>query len=345
MGQDQLLAVLPNVVSFGRLLPVLESKQSSLVGSPFLENWADQMETESSSPLVSGATFGSAWEIIISHQRFAEWVASTLVPGITFKIKLAHVKTVFQSVLKDNVKLLCVEFVSQVSLKAAFLVKLTSFIHLATFKIAKSLVIFESGSLSAAVALRDMPLDVSAIDIKTALSVFVMFGSQADLDLAVANTNCKVVSFPFSKAPKVFKPHFVGSLSYAKTSTPSVMSEFPSLVAFTPLVAVVDPAIRSRLDSLKKQISDLAALVKSIVEPVGSLVALVSHLLNNNAVKTVQLEKDLLSIKYASNNFANLLIGVSKNIVCLRFKVDFGDMDYDEIQTTVTSDNFCCWIK
>ncbi|KAG9284107.1 hypothetical protein G9A89_022881 [Geosiphon pyriformis] len=69
-------------------------------------------------------------------------------------------------------KLFCVEFASQVSLKAVFLVELTSFVYLAILKIAKFLVVFESGSLSAAVVLYDVSLDVSAADIKTALSVF-----------------------------------------------------------------------------------------------------------------------------------------------------------------------------
>ncbi|KAG9306672.1 hypothetical protein G9A89_004219 [Geosiphon pyriformis] len=143
MGQDQSLAVLPNVVSSGGSLPVLKTKQSSPVGSPVFENWADQIETDLFSPLVSGA------------------------------IKLAHIKAVFQSVhgflgaksvSKDNMKLFCVEFASQV--------ELTSFVHLATFKIAKSLVISESGSFSAAVALHDVPLGVFAANIKTVLSVF-----------------------------------------------------------------------------------------------------------------------------------------------------------------------------
>ncbi|KAG9297425.1 hypothetical protein G9A89_000976 [Geosiphon pyriformis] len=96
-------------------------------------------------------------------------MASTLVPGATFKIKLAHVKTVFQfvhgflvakSVSKDN------------SLKTVFLVELTSFIHLATLKIAKSLVVSESGFSSAAVVLHDVLLGVSVADIKLAFSVF-----------------------------------------------------------------------------------------------------------------------------------------------------------------------------
>ncbi|KAG9303876.1 hypothetical protein G9A89_005786 [Geosiphon pyriformis] len=312
------------MVSFSRSLLVLKAKQSPLVGLPVLINWADQMKTESSFPLVSGAT-------------------------------------------SDN---------------AAFLVELTSSVHLVTLKIAKSLVVSKSGSPFAAVVLHNMSLGVSAANIKTALSVFgmithvmlkpagiwqyvvvhfekldsamsalnhwsvlvgknlscdrfkaklvnfssgcivfeisnmisqiggqfcfilwsldsgyhlcfalVMFGFQADLDFYQETSHlavdCKVASFPFPKASKVFKPYFVGFLSYAKTFAPPVMSEFPSLMAFTPSVTVVDPAVGPRLDSLKKQISDLAALVKSIVEPIGSLVVLVSCLLNDNAVKTV----------------------------------------------------------
>ncbi|KAG9306993.1 hypothetical protein G9A89_000907 [Geosiphon pyriformis] len=415
IGLDQLLAVLPNVVSSSRLLLVLEAKQSLPVGSPVLENWANQIKTELSLPLVSGAISGGAWETITNHQRFAGWMASTLVSGATFKIKLAHIKAVFQSVhgfldaksvLKDNVKLFCVEFAFQTSLDAVFLVELTSSVCFATLKIAKFLVVSESEFPFAAVALHNVPLDMSAANIKTALSVFgmvtrvmlkpagiwqyvvvyfeklnsaisalnhwsvlvnrnsvrilplvggqscfisqsfnsgchlcfalIMFGFQADLDFACQETghlavDCKVASFPFLKIPKVFKPHFVGSLSYAKAFASPVMSEFPSLMAFTPFVAVVNPAVGSRLNSLEKQILDLAALVKSIVESVGSLVALVSCFLDDNAV---QLKKDLLSIKYASNNFANFLVGVFKDIVCLRSEVDFGGMDYNNIQTT-----------
>ncbi|KAG9303605.1 hypothetical protein G9A89_018501 [Geosiphon pyriformis] len=406
MGQDQLLAVLPNVVSSDRSSPILEAKQSPLVGSSVLKNWADQIKTELSFSLV----------------------VFTLVSGATFKIKLAHVKAVFQSVhgflgaksvSKDNVKLFCVEFASQTSLDAVFLVKLTSSVCLATLKIAKSLVVSKSGSPSTAVALCDVLLGVSAADIKTALSVFgsvtrivlkpasvwqymvvyfeklnsavsalnywsvlvgkdsvrilllvnqnktilscdrfkaklvnlslgctafeisdmisqvggqscfipqsldsgycfyftlVMFGSQADLNLAVTKTghlavDCKVALSSFSKVPKVFKLCFVGFLSYVKVFAPSVMSEFPPLVTSASSV---------QIGLFGKANSDLAALVKSIVEPVGSLVVLV--------------EKDLLSIKYAFNNFANLIVGVSKDIACLRFEVDFGGMDYDNIQ-------------
>ncbi|KAG9296139.1 hypothetical protein G9A89_001230, partial [Geosiphon pyriformis] len=409
MGQDQPLAVLPNVVSSGRLLPVLEAKQSPPVGSPVLGNWANQIETDSSSLLVSGATSGGAWETITSCQRFAGWVASTLVPGATFKIKLAHVKTVFQSVhgflgaksvLKDNVKLFCVEFASQQSLKAAFLVELTSSVCLATLKIAKSLVVSESGSSPAAVVLRDVSLGVFAADVKLAFSVFgsvtrvvlkpagiwqyvvvyfekldsvvsalkhwsVLVGKDSVRILPLVNQNdtilscnkfkaksvnlppsctafeisdmisqiggrtcfiphflnsghhsrqdwcqeighlamdCKIFPPLTPKVSKVFKSCFVDSASYAKTAAPSGLSEFPPLVASS-AASATDPTVSSRLDSLEKQILDLAALI----------------------------EKDIISIKSAANNFSNLMVGVFKDIVCLRSEVDFGNMDYDSV--------------
>ncbi|KAG9296019.1 hypothetical protein G9A89_011871 [Geosiphon pyriformis] len=145
-----------------RSLLVLEVQQSPLVKLSVLENWTDQIETELFSSLVFG-------------------MASTLVLDTTFKIKLAHIKAVFQSVhgflgaksvSKNNIKLFCVEFASQVFLEAVFLVEFTSSVHLATLKIAKSLVVSESGSLFATVVWCDMPLDVFAANIKTALNVF-----------------------------------------------------------------------------------------------------------------------------------------------------------------------------
>ncbi|KAG9304287.1 hypothetical protein G9A89_019849 [Geosiphon pyriformis] len=138
---------------------VLEAKQSPSVGSPVLENWADQIETELSPSPVSGAISSS----------FAGWMVSTLVSGTTFKIKLAYVKA---SVLKDNVKLFCVKFASQSILNAAFLIELTSSVHFASLKIAKSLVVSEFGSSPAAVALCDVLLSMFAANIKSALSVF-----------------------------------------------------------------------------------------------------------------------------------------------------------------------------
>ncbi|KAG9286405.1 hypothetical protein G9A89_014571 [Geosiphon pyriformis] len=201
--------------------------------------------------------------------------------GAIFKIKLAHVKTVFQSVhgflgaksvLKDNVKLFCVKFASQVFLEAAFLIELTSSICLVIFKIAKFLVVPESGSLFAVVALCNVLLGVFAADIKTALSVFgvitcvvlkpagiwqyivVYFENLVAATSALNHwsvlmskdkighlaVDYKIASPPLLKASKMFKPHFVGSLSYVKTSVSPVLSEFSLLVIAALPIAVVD---------------------------------------------------------------------------------------------------------
>ncbi|KAG9300847.1 hypothetical protein G9A89_004477 [Geosiphon pyriformis] len=59
MGQDQPLAVLPDVVISGRSLPIPVAKQS--INPDDLKNWADQMEMELTvSPPVSGAADGGA---------------------------------------------------------------------------------------------------------------------------------------------------------------------------------------------------------------------------------------------------------------------------------------------
>ncbi|KAG9295510.1 hypothetical protein G9A89_013539 [Geosiphon pyriformis] len=145
-------------------------------------------------------------------------------------------------------------------LKAKQSPSLTSFIHLATLKIAKSLVVPESGSFSAAVALHNVPLGVSAADIKTALSIF--------------------------GASKIFKPHFVSSLSYAKASVPSVLFEFSLLVAFAPPVAVENFLVFSWLVFLEFDLAKLSVLVESIVKPVGSMVKVFKQFVNGNLVSS-----------------------------------------------------------
>ncbi|KAG9284223.1 hypothetical protein G9A89_002032 [Geosiphon pyriformis] len=101
------------------------------------------------------------------------------------------------------------KFASQLSLETAFLVKLTSSVHLATLKIAKSLVVSESGSSPAVVVLRDVPLGVSAADVNNMISqiggqtcfiphspnsghysqfALITFDSQGDLNSVVVKT-------------------------------------------------------------------------------------------------------------------------------------------------------------
>ncbi|KAG9289789.1 hypothetical protein G9A89_015369 [Geosiphon pyriformis] len=448
IGLDQLLVVLPNMVSSSRSLLVLEVKQSSPVGLPVLGNWADQMETESSLPLVSGTTSGGAWETITSYQKFAGWVASTLVPNATFKIKLAYVKAVFQSVhgfldvklvLKNNMKLFCMEFASQVFLEAAFLVELTSSVRLATLKIAKFLVVSEFGSPFAAVTLHDVLLDVSAANIKTVLSVFsvithvvlksagiwqyvvvhfesliavisvlnywsvlvdkdsvwilllvnqqktivscdrfktklvnlspgctafeisnmvsqvgsqtcfipqspdfgchfhfalVTFGSQADLDLAVIKTeidhlavNCKVAPPPSSKAPKMFEPHFVGSLSYAKASVLPVFSEFSFLVASAFSVAVEDSLVSFWLAFLESDLAKLSVLVEFIVKPIGSMVKVFKQIFNGDLVSSSVLGLKVNEILVHISTFSKTVGKLEREVIALKTEYDFENID------------------
>ncbi|KAG9299754.1 hypothetical protein G9A89_013114 [Geosiphon pyriformis] len=82
MGQDQPLAVLPNVT--------------------------DQIEIESTVfPPVSGAANGRAWKNMNGHQRFSGWVASNLVPSATFKIKIVLLVALYNvplGISSDNIK-------------------------------------------------------------------------------------------------------------------------------------------------------------------------------------------------------------------------------------------------
>ncbi|KAG9303234.1 hypothetical protein G9A89_013560 [Geosiphon pyriformis] len=155
IGQDQPLTVLPDVVLSSRSLPIPVAKQP--INLDDLKNWADQMEMESTvSPPVSGAANGSVWENVNGYQRFSSWVASNLVSGTTFKIKMA---------LLDAVKLFCVEFASQESLNGATKVAISD-------KIAWSSGVASVFSSSLSVVLCNVPLDTSSDDIKTALGVF-----------------------------------------------------------------------------------------------------------------------------------------------------------------------------
>ncbi|KAG9293414.1 hypothetical protein G9A89_009138 [Geosiphon pyriformis] len=97
-----------------------------------------------------------------------------------------------------------------------------------------------------------------------------------------------------SGGPKIFKPSFAGSKSYAKAAafvvpsgaaaadmnldlggppktTPPIVSAIPS---------VSNSAVKSRLASLESHLSELSVLIKSLVEPVGALVVLIIKLLS-----------------------------------------------------------------
>ncbi|KAG9301590.1 hypothetical protein G9A89_016660 [Geosiphon pyriformis] len=180
MGQDQLLAVLPDVVLSGRSSPIPVAKQS--INPDDLKDWADQMEMESTvPPPVSGASDTGAWVNVNGCQRFSGWVASNLVPGATFKIKMALLSSLFQllpgciglkSVSRDAIKLFCVEFAFQECLNGATKVVIGDEVFLTTLKIAWFSEVASVFSPSLLVALHDVPLGAFSDDIKSALGIF-----------------------------------------------------------------------------------------------------------------------------------------------------------------------------
>ncbi|KAG9299767.1 hypothetical protein G9A89_013127 [Geosiphon pyriformis] len=163
--------VLPDVVLSSRSLPIPEAKQS--INPDDFKDCADQMEMESTvSPPVSGASDASAWVNVNGRQKFSGWVASNLVSGAMFKIKMSLLGSLFQllpgciglkTVSQDAVKLFCVEFASQKSLNSATKI---------TLKIAQSSGVVSVSSSSLSVALCNVLLSTFSDDIKTALGIF-----------------------------------------------------------------------------------------------------------------------------------------------------------------------------
>ncbi|KAG9302876.1 hypothetical protein G9A89_022292 [Geosiphon pyriformis] len=87
----------------------------------------------------------------------------------------------------------------------------------------------------------------------------------------------------------MFKPHFVSSLSYVKTSVLSVFSEFSPLVASALFVAVNVSLVFFWLESLEFDLAKLSVLVKSIIKPVGSMVKIFEQFVNGNLVSNIAL--------------------------------------------------------
>ncbi|KAG9301600.1 hypothetical protein G9A89_016670 [Geosiphon pyriformis] len=130
--------------------------------------------------------------------------------------------------------------------------------------------------------------------------------------------NCKVLpplppklSFNSAGGPIIFKSSsLVGTKSYAKAATsvvPSVAAAAntglvfsTSLKVVVPLLPVVsfgsDVAVNARLASLETQLSELSLLIKSIVEPVGSLVALVTTLLSTPPVMVEAMKESVIEL-------------------------------------------------
>ncbi|KAG9300837.1 hypothetical protein G9A89_004467 [Geosiphon pyriformis] len=134
MGQDQPLAVLFNVVISSRLSPIPMEMESTVSSS------------------VSGA-------------RFSGWMASNLIPGATFKIKMVLLGFLFQLLPG------CIGLKSEY-LNGATKVVISNEVFLTTLKIAWSSGVASVSFLFLSVALHNISLGTFSNDIKTALGIF-----------------------------------------------------------------------------------------------------------------------------------------------------------------------------
>ncbi|KAG9284784.1 hypothetical protein G9A89_003707 [Geosiphon pyriformis] len=145
--------------------------------------------------------------------------------------------------------------------------------------------------------------------------------------------------------PKNFKSSFVGSKSYAKAAAFVVPSaavaadmdlDFggPPKTATSMLPAVPsvsNSAVESRLASLKFHLSELSVLIKSLVEPVSALVALVTKLLSTPSAVDVSVKecakqnKDLAAIAIVMQKRITHLEKICEQ-ACLENESDGDDM-------------------
>ncbi|KAG9294711.1 hypothetical protein G9A89_008190 [Geosiphon pyriformis] len=110
--------------------------------------------------------------------------------------------------------------------------------------------------------------------------------------------------------PVFLKSSLVGAKSYTKAATsvvPPIAAVANTGLAFSTSPKVVGPllpvassssdvAVNARLASLETQLSELSLLIKSIVEPVGSLVALVTTLLSTPPVMAEAMKESVIGL-------------------------------------------------
>ncbi|KAG9300552.1 hypothetical protein G9A89_002430 [Geosiphon pyriformis] len=137
-----------------------------------------------------------------------------------------------------------------------------------------------------------------------------------------------------SGAPKVFKPSFAGSKSYAKAAAfvvPSVAATADMdldlgglLKTTTPMLFAVfsapNFAVKSRLASLKSHLSELSVLIKFLVEPVCALVVLVIKLLSISTAIDVSVKECVNELAKQNKGLAAVAIVMQKKMTCLEKK-------------------------
>ncbi|KAG9292546.1 hypothetical protein G9A89_006917 [Geosiphon pyriformis] len=152
--------------------------------------------------------------------------------------------------------------------------------------------------------------------------------------------------------PIIFKSSLIRAKSYAKAATSVVLSVVAatdmgltfsiSLRVVVPLLPVafsgLDVAVNTRLASLKTQLSELSLLIKSIVEPMGSLVALVTTLLFIPPVMAEAMKKSVIGLGNQIKAVCAVAFVLQKEVGALKLRSrkvpynisDNEDMDDDD---------------
>ncbi|KAG9299084.1 hypothetical protein G9A89_020397 [Geosiphon pyriformis] len=326
MGQDQLLVVLSDVVLFGRSLPISVAKQ--YINPNDLKDWADQMEMELtvSSP-VSGAADSSAWE-------------NESLNGAT---KVA---------ISDKVLLTTFKIAQSSGVTSVFSPSLSVTLHdisLSTFSdnIKTALGIFDISSVAAALSNWSVLVRKDSVRILSIVNQKKVIFSRDAFKAKLVNLpfgctafeiNCKKLllfspklSFNIFGDPKNFKPSFVGSKSYAKTAAFVVplgataanmdldLGGSPkTVISMLPAVSfALNSAVKSRLASLEFYLSELSVLIKSLVEPVGALVALVTKLLSTSSAVNVSIKEYVNKLAKQNKGLAAVATMMQKKMTCL----------------------------
>ncbi|KAG9290739.1 hypothetical protein G9A89_011702 [Geosiphon pyriformis] len=346
--QDQLLAVLSDVV-ISRFSPAMEAKQ--FIISDNLKDWTDQIEIKLSTPFpVSGVANGNTWVNVNGRQKSSGWVASTLVPNVTFKIKMALLSSLFQF-LPEN-------------LTGATKVAIGNKVFLTTLKIAQSSGVASVSSSFLLIALHDISLGTSSDDIKSALGIFgvvtsvklkpaglwqyavvhfkdISFAAAALTYWSVLVNQREIITLKDAFKAKLINLLFgctafeisdlvsqIGGCTCFISHSPKFYAKAAAIV-IPPVVAAANTNLNlgARLASLKSHLSELSLLIKSLVEPVGALVVLVTKLLSIPSAIDVLIKKSVAEFAEQNKDLAVVAIIMQKKITCLEKKCEWACLE------------------
>ncbi|KAG9297945.1 hypothetical protein G9A89_018773 [Geosiphon pyriformis] len=320
IGQDQLLAILPNVVFSSRSLPIPVSKQSII--SDNFKDLTDQIEIESTAPPpISGAANVALHDVPLGISSNDIKSAFGIFGVVTFvKLKSAglwqyavvHFKDTSSAaaafthwsvlIRKDSVRILPVVNQNDViSLRDTFKTKLVNLSFGCT--------VFEIKTPGCCYRCQD--LTHLAVDYKRSPLLSPKLSS---------NT---------SNGPRVFKLSFAGLKFYAKAAVfvvPLVTATADMNLDLggppkttTPMLPVVSSApniaVESRLASLESHLSELFVLIKFLVKLVGALVVLVTKLLSTPSAVDVSVKEYVTELAKQNKGLAAVTSMMQKRIM------------------------------